>query len=648
MTLDELKKLTGENAFAAIDLVFADFILRRTHSRSPELFAAAALASFAVRAGNSCCDLNLYAGRSFPEYPDPDPQEEQPSVVLPPLDAWLKVLRESGFSKVMAFHPETESPETPLVMDNAHRLYLNRYFRYEKQLAGEIRRRCTEPPEVTPLPPGRLAELSPYFKKTAEKAEIDYQQSAVFLAFHNRFSIITGGPGTGKTTVAAALLALELERNPELEIALCAPTGKAQARLRESVAQGIAGLSCSQGIKDKLALIPCGTIHSLLRPIPGTTQFRHNEKNPLRAGLIVVDEASMVSLSLMAKLMQAVRPDAKVVLLGDKDQLASVDAGAVLADICACGARNVMFPSAAKAFRAQTSWNFPAVSDALPLSGNIAELVRNHRSANAPTICAISAAIRDIASEGELRKVAATVVHSGAPDFKTVPLPRTAFEHALVREITAPRIRFRGEERNYALSDLRALADCGGDDAMRRAFGMIERFKILCALRNGPHGTIAVNAAIRSRLRMTDAFSCGLPLMITRNHPESGLYNGDIGMVWRSSAGQLRVYFPDPREPERFRSFLPAELPEHEPVFAMTIHKSQGSGFQNVLVILPDHDTPILTRELLYTAITRAEERVVLWANPPQIATALERLTIRQSGLKDRLTAQDTAVVPAR
>ena len=404
MTLDELKKLTGENAFAAIDLVFADFILRRTHSRSPELFAAAALASFAVRAGNSCCDLNLYAGRSFPEYPDPDPQEEQPSVVLPPLDAWLKVLRESGFSKVMAFHPETESPETPLVMDNAHRLYLNRYFRYEKQLAGEIRRRCTEPPEVTPLPPGRLAELSPYFKKTAEKAEIDYQQSAVFLAFHNRFSIITGGPGTGKTTVAAALLALELERNPELEIALCAPTGKAQARLRESVAQGIAGLSCSQGIKDKLALIPCGTIHSLLRPIPGTTQFRHNEKNPLRAGLIVVDEASMVSLSLMAKLMQAVRPDAKVVLLGDKDQLASVDAGAVLADICACGARNVMFPSAAKAFRAQTSWNFPAVSDALPLSGNIAELVRNHRSANAPTICAISAAIRDIASEGELRK----------------------------------------------------------------------------------------------------------------------------------------------------------------------------------------------------------------------------------------------------
>lgn len=171
----------------------------------------------------------------------------------------------------------------------------------------------------------------------------------------------------------------------------------------------------------------------------------------------------------------------------------------------------------------------------------------------------------------------------------------------------------------------------------RRAFGIIDRFKILCALRNGPHGTVAVNAMIRSRLRMTDAFSCGLPLMITRNHPESGLYNGDIGMVWRSSAGQLRVYFPDPREPGRFRSFLPVELPEHEAVFAMTVHKSQGSGFQNVLIILPDHDTPVLTRELLYTAVTRAEERVVLWANPAIVATALERLTIRQSGLKDRL-----------
>lgn len=637
MTLGELKKLTSGNAFSPIDLVFADFILRRTRSQSPELFAAAALASFAVRAGNSCCDLSLYAGKTFPEYSDPDPQEEQPCVVLPQLDTWLEVLRKDTLEKVMAFHPETESPTTPLVMDNAHRLYLNRYFQYEKQLAEEIRRRCAEPPEVTPLPPGRLAELSPYFKKNAGKAEIDYQQSAVFLAFYNLFSIITGGPGTGKTTVAAALLALELERNPELEIALCAPTGKAQARLRESVTRGIAGLSCSQGIKDKLALIPCGTIHSLLRPLPGTTQFRHNEKNPLRAGLIVVDEASMVSLSLMAKLMKAVRPDAKVILLGDKDQLASVDAGAVLADICACGARNVMPPPVAEAFRSQTSWEFPVISDSRPLSGNIAELVRNHRSANAPAISTLSAAIRNIASERELREVTTAVVHCDAPDFRTVPLPRSAFEHALAREITTPCIRFGNEERRYALSDLRALADRGGDDAMRRAFGIIDRFKILCALRNGPHGTIAVNAMIRSRLRMTDAFSCGLPLMITRNHPESGLYNGDIGMVWRSSAGQLRVYFPDPREPGRFRSFLPVELPEHEAVFAMTVHKSQGSGFQNVLIILPDHDTPLLTRELLYTAVTRAEERVVLWANPAIVATALERLTIRQSGLKDRL-----------
>ena len=171
MTLGELKKLTSGNAFSPIDLVFADFILRRTRSQSPELFVAAALASFAVRAGNSCCDLSLYAGKTFPEYSDPDPQEEQPCVVLPQLDTWLEVLRKDTLEKVMAFHPETESPTTPLVMDNAHRLYLNRYFQYEKQLAEEIRRRCAEPPEVTPLPPGRLAELSPYFKKNAGKAE---------------------------------------------------------------------------------------------------------------------------------------------------------------------------------------------------------------------------------------------------------------------------------------------------------------------------------------------------------------------------------------------------------------------------------------------------------------------------------------------
>ncbi len=636
MTLEELKQLDGEDAFSPIDLVFAEFLLRRARSESPELFCAAALASYCVRAGNSCCDLNLYAGRRFPDPSDPEPGGEEPRVLLPGLDEWLSALRALP-GAVIEHYPETVHPTAPLVLDRAHRLYLNRYFLYELSLADAIRRRCAAEQTPPDLAPGRLVALSPYFRKAAAEPDIDFQQSAVFLACSGNFSIITGGPGTGKTTVAAALLALELERNPGLEIALCAPTGKAQARLRDSVTQGIAGLACAPEIRERLSTIPCGTIHSLLSPLPGTTQFRHNEKNPLRADLIVVDEASMVSLPLMAKLLRAVRPEAKIVLLGDKDQLASVDAGAVLADLCACGSRNVMRECAAEAFQRQTSWTFPVVSDSLPLSGCIAELVKNHRSANAPNISSISAAIRNIASPEDLQSITARVAECDTPDFHTRKLPRGGFGGALFQRISEPCIRFPGEETLHAFRELRGLADRGGEAAMRSAFELIGRFRILCALRNGPYGTLAVNAALRAHLRMSEPFAAGLPLMIVRNHPETGLYNGDIGLVWRSDSGVLRVYFPDSHTPGVFRSFLPVELPEHEAVFAMTVHKSQGSGFQNVLIILPDHDTPVLTRELLYTALTRAEERVELWADRAVIAMSLERLTIRQSGLADRL-----------
>ena len=631
-----MKQLNGEEAFAPIDLAFAGFLLKRAHTDSPMLFAAAALASYAVRAGNSCCDLNLYAGRWFPPVSgDPEPEEETPRVRLPLLEEWLSGLR--MFPCVVAWYPETAHPVAPLVIDNASRLYLNRYFLYETSLADAVLRRCAAEQVPPDLAPGRLAALSPYFRKTAAGAEPDFQQSAVFLACSGNFSIITGGPGTGKTTVAAAFLALELERNPDLEIALCAPTGKAQARLRESVTQGIAGLSCSPAIRERLEQIPCGTIHSLLGPLRGSTQFRHNEKNPLHADLVVVDEVSMVSLPLMAKLLRAVRPAAKIVLLGDKDQLASVDAGAVLADLCACGARNVMRERTAAAFQRQTAWTFPVVSDTLPLSGCIAELVKNHRSGNAPNISAIGSAIRNVDSPEALQRVTDRVADCDAADFHTRKLPRGGFERALFQRISEPRIRLPGEETFHAFRELRDLAECGGEGAMHCAFDLIGRFKILCALRNGPYGTLAVNAALRAHLRMTEPFSAGLPLMIVRNHPETGLFNGDIGLVWHSDSGGTRVYFPDSRRPGAFRSFHVFELPEHEAVFAMTIHKSQGSGFQNVLIILPDHDTPILTRELLYTAITRAEEHVELWADRTVIATALKRLTIRQSGLADRL-----------
>ncbi len=634
MTLSELRKTAGGKLFAEIDLVFADFLLERAETSHPALFAAAALASFAVRAGNSCCDLKRYAGRIFPESADPE-DSEHPGILLPSLEPWIGELRRSEFRRVISFYPETENPVTPLVMDSECRLYLQRYFAYEKQLAERIRQRACAPAETMVLPAGKLASLSSYFRDAASLPETDWQQLAVFLSCSRSFSIITGGPGTGKTTVAAALLALELERNPERRILLCAPTGKAQARLRESILQGIASLSCGEEIRRKLSEIPCGTIHSILKTVPGTTQFRYQERRPLRTDLVVVDEASMVSLSLMAKLMKALPQEAKVVLLGDKDQLASVDAGAVLADICSCGTKNVMIPATAEEFRRQTSWSVPPASDSLPLSGSIAELKKNHRSAKAPSISSVSAAIRDISGAADSRRIAERIALCREPDFLTEPLPRAGFESALRKKIERKCIRFR-DGSLHSFTELPSLAADSAADSTERLFELIRRFQILCALRNGPFGTQAVNEILRRQLRMTEPFAVGMPLMITRNQPERGLFNGDIGLVRREN-GLLRIVFPNPEHPGKYRSFLPVELPEHEPVFGMTVHKSQGSGFQNVLIVFPDHDSPLLTRELLYTAITRAEEQVTLWADPDLISGALDRLTVRQSGLRDRL-----------
>ena len=602
--------LAGTGEFEPIDTVFAEFLERLMQSPVPEVIAlSGALASRAVREGHSCCRLELFAGERF---------ESSSGVIrCPDFPEWCALLRREEFA------PLFSSPTAPMKLDESGRLYLRRYYECEQRIAAGIRARAARPLPPPDFLPGELAGILPYFAANANKERTDFQQLAVFTAMSNSFSVITGGPGTGKTTVVAALLALELRRNPALSIALAAPTGKAHSRLAESLQSGVRHLNVEEAIKTRLLELPASTIHRLLGMNP-RGNCRYHRENPLPYDLLVVDECSMVPLLLMGKLFDALSPRCRIVLLGDKDQLASVEAGAVLSDLCDSAELNALRPEAAEAFLLQTGWNAPPV-DTRPLSGTVAELTENHRFARAARIGEFSAAIRNLAP-GEVQSVAERISRCDAPDFRTRALPARAMESELAILLRTP------IHNSLSMTDLKALSEAGDPKSIETAFELLTSFQILCATRTGKRGVEALNALARKILKQPDPYLPGVPLLITRNDPRTGLFNGDIGLVTTDASQGIRVRFPN-----RERTFSPAELPEHETVYAMTIHKSQGSGFRNVLLLLPDEATPILTRELLYTGITRAEERLELWAAPEIIAEALAHKTVRQSGLADRL-----------
>lgn len=604
--------LSAIEGFEAIDAVFADFLERR-HGKTlpPELLAAAALASRAVREGHSCCRLEPWAGQRL--------GEGEEAARLPGLDEWLALLRRPEHRALVA------EPTSPLALDDAGRLYLRRYYECERRIAGEIRRRFARTVPPPDLPPGGLAALLRYFAATAGRERIDCQQLALYTAMSNSFAIISGGPGTGKTTVVAALLALELMRSPALSVALCAPTGKAQARLAESLTGGVDVLNASPEIRSRLQELPSSTIHKLLGIGPRGT-IRYDRDNPLPYDLLVVDECSMVPLLLMGRLLDALRPESRIVLLGDKDQLASVEAGAVFSDFCDVAELNALRPEAAEAFRLQTGWSASPV-DARPLSGAVAELTENHRFASARRIGEFSQAIK-VVEPDTVAPLAGRMADCEEADFRMRDVPVREMERNLADLLFSPVCN------SLSVADLKGLAETGDDASVDTAFRVLDSFRILAATRSGRRGVDAVNSLCRSLLGLSADFVPGLPVMITRNDPRTGLFNGDVGLVVADPAnpGAVRV-----RLPNHSRGFLPAELPEHEIVYAMTVHKSQGSGFRNVLFILPDEPGPVLTRELIYTAITRAERRVELWGRAEVLADALRRKTVRLSGLADRL-----------
>jgi len=588
-----LRALERIGALRALDEALAH-TLRRLDPASDELvLAAAALASLAVANGHAAFDL------------------AQPRLLVdadlawPQADGWIQALAASHFVATPASSGE-EAAAAPLVLEHGL-LYLRRYREYERRLVLQLRRIAAQPMAET-----ASAGITPLFARLFPDAgDDDHQARAAALALRRALLLITGGPGTGKTTTIAKLLVLRMAQALQAgstppRVALAAPTGRAADRMAESLHRAAAQMA-AQGIDaGLLAALPtdASTLHRLLGVIPDSPRFRHHADNPLPFDIVVVDEASMVDLPLMCKLVEAIAEGAQLILLGDPDQLPSVEAGDVLAAILGA-AGDEPHPSRLHG------------NDEAPLRGHRIHLQRAWRQADTLDLAPLADAVR----RGDSSKTLAFL--------RAGTLANVHFHEGVDDPLAA---------QPALLAHWRRLAThTDPAPALRDA----NRLRLLTALRDGPQGARGLNARIEAalsgrRLGSPPAWFPGRLLLVTENSYRHGLFNGDVGICLSDEIGTPLVWFPGD-DAEGVRGFHPAALPAHESAFAMTVHKAQGSEFDEVWLQLPRSDSRVLSRELLYTGLTRARTVVHLAGGAEVIATALSRHASRVSGLGWRL-----------
>ncbi len=537
------------------------------------------------------------------------------------MNEWLDAVRAS---------PVVGQPgeRQPLIIDRRGRLYLYRYWQYEQRLANDLRRRAKE--ASTGVNEAQLrTDLDRLFPRHPALNGPDWQKVAAAVAALKRVCVISGGPGTGKTSTVLKVLALLTGQSERpLRIALAAPTGKAAARMQESIRAAKPGLGLTP---EQAAQIPeeASTLHRLLGSRPDSVYFRYNADNPLPLDVLVVDEVSMVGLALLAKTVDALLPSTRLILLGDKDQLASVDAGAVLGDLCTGAGR--FSPEFQARLAALTGETLPRGKESpSPLVDAIVLLRHSYRFGADSGIGALAQAV----NRGRSADASALLEGRADIDWHTL-----ADAEALPEQLAEP----------VATGFTPYLAAVQAGAAPAAVFEQFNRFRVLVALRKGPFGVEALNQLCeevlhhRGLIDSRQTWYPGRPIMVVHNDYNLRLFNGDIGMT-----------LPDPEEPERMRvfflgndgalrSFAPARLPEHETVYAMTVHKSQGSEFERVLVVTPNESSPVLSRELLYTALTRAKQQAVFYGVPEVFEAAVERRLRRSSGLRDRLWVEQRA-----
>ena len=599
------------------DVHTADTVCRIGLEAHDKIRLALALTVRALRSGSVCIDPQTVRSTAFDEtaFDETGAAVDLAMLPWPDPEEWIAAIQASPLVAVGADQPSGR----PLRLAGGL-LYLERYWQQEEQVRIQLQRRFAAP--VPEIDQARLATaLHRLFdRKGLAPGEADRQQLAAAVSALSSVSVLAGGPGTGKTTTVARLLALLRDQpGPVLRVALAAPTGKAAARLEEAVRAAAVHLDLED--RERLGDLTASTLHRLLGWMPSNrSRFRHDASNHLPHDVVIIDEMSMVSLTMMARLLEAVRPSARLILVGDPDQLSSVEAGAVLADI----ARAPGIPDVDLGRRLR-ELGLSTEDEAAPVHG-VVQLTHTWRFGGA--IDALARAIRAADADTVI-----DVLRSGASDarFSEVDLESAPTE-ASARGLAGMAAQVR--EAGIAMLEAARSGDETG------ALAALDRHRLLCAHQRGPYGVLRWGLEVERWLAESipgyaedGEWYLGRPLLVTANDYEMSLYNGDTGVIVQTPDG-VRAAFA---RGAAAKLYPPVRLDAIQTVHAMTVHRAQGSQFDAVSFVVPPPDSPLLTRELLYTAVTRARRQVFLIGSEEAIRRAVLRPANRASGLRGRL-----------